>query len=183
MTESFLARDLLGREIRVEREMPAEPVANEGTIDPDLGIPAHECIEHLRHRSHEWRERHGEPCHQEWDECAICGEVFDERNPPPSVDPGDPEPVDWNEQVLRETLERTGLENQMTNEAKIARLQYCKQAISGISALMKWPMDDLERNMLHADREEFRHELVELEAERDPSHARVYGSPEYGGRK
>lgn len=39
MTESFITRDLLGREIRVEREMPAEPVATAGTIDRDLGIP------------------------------------------------------------------------------------------------------------------------------------------------
>lgn len=101
MTESFLTRDILGREIRVEREMPAESVANEGTIDRDLGIPAHECIEHLRHRSHEWRESHGEPCHQEWDECAICGEVFDERNPPPPYE----ETVDPLAMVtLRETL-------------------------------------------------------------------------------
>jgi len=46
---------------------------------------AHDCLEHLEYRHHEWVETHGldagpyERCFEEWWACRICGERFTER--------------------------------------------------------------------------------------------------------
>ena len=44
----------------------------------------HDCTLNLEFREVEWIESHGldwggEPCHEEWWECQVCGELFSEK--------------------------------------------------------------------------------------------------------
>lgn len=50
----------------------------------EIEVEDHECSEHLVHRERECEETHGLDCgpyerwHEEWSECRICGEVYDD---------------------------------------------------------------------------------------------------------
>jgi hypothetical protein len=47
-----------------------------------IGVPDHECIEHLEYREESYRDRHGfdfgpyEEWTEHWRECTVCGDRF-----------------------------------------------------------------------------------------------------------
>jgi hypothetical protein len=70
-----------GRHFILERVQTANWTEIAAT-DSEQGAEYHDCLDHLRHREHDWVETHGlecgpyEQCHQEWFECSECGDIF-----------------------------------------------------------------------------------------------------------
>ena len=55
------------------------PANEEGDVRFHHDEYLHECWQYLEYRTAEWTEPHGECCHDEWWECAVCGTCFSEQ--------------------------------------------------------------------------------------------------------
>lgn len=66
--------------MKVRYQGPCEELCGQ-----EIEVPEHDCLDHLEHREGEHVETHGLDCgpyerwHEEWAECTVCGEKYEQR--------------------------------------------------------------------------------------------------------